>query len=233
MITNEPPVSDTWLASYGGVVYTPKHRAGDVLAVCRDFDEGAHELAATTPKGYTRIAVNVNGWKQRDALHGRLNFAAAPRISSNILFHPALLEVPAPRKWIVNVIPLPSLEPLARVHDLNTPQSKARRWAAALRMAAGKADCIPAGCAVGTTDNTMRKRADSAAAYVFELCQQASGDERGKLAYAGGLLLGAAHAADRRQIMDAAAAARRELVSLHMAANVRVIEVMRTGEQAA
>jgi len=103
--------SDTWLATYGGTVYTPKHRAEAVLNICRQFDDAAQLMPAAgyAPRGYVRIAVNVTGWKQRDALRGQLNFRAVPRINSDILFHPALLETPAPRRWVTNVIPLPTV----------------------------------------------------------------------------------------------------------------------------
>jgi hypothetical protein len=107
-----PKVSDTWLASYAALVYTPEHRAADVLAICQQFDESAYIAPpncmnglAFAPKGYARILVNnVDGWKQRDELRGRLLFerraadtrplvtVLPPPEWSNVLYHPTMTD---------------------------------------------------------------------------------------------------------------------------------------------
>lgn len=105
------------------------------------------------------------------------------------------------------------------VHNQAQPVAQARRYAMSINTAMGKAVMVSAGLAIGTTTDTMRKRAAAAAGYCFALARNSEGERRAQLALAGGLLYGASFAPKAAQLLSAVESARQVLARAWLASN--------------
>lgn len=200
-MATSPETSDTWL-TVGNRIYTPPARVADVKAICEEM-----EIKAARVADWHSLAVFVienTGYQQKAALRARLWWP----------------KQPAPEIHIESVTPLPSVVVVNfGLHDQAQPRSQALKRMAEIRTALGKAVMVSAGLAIGTTTDTMRKRAAAAAGYCFTLARNSEGERRAQLALAGGLLYGASFAPKAAQLLSAVESARQVLARAWLASN--------------